>query len=116
LGAVSEYANLTELVQVATTCSGSWQNMQLAQDIKDFIWVTYDPRDDLIYPNINGWDDLLAETITANSYDVLTKDEVLSILFGLNHRNRIVEGLWWSMFENGVTQKLLAQLLEVDSE
>jgi hypothetical protein len=58
----------------------------------------------------------LAETIAANSYDVLTKDEVLSILFGLNHRNRIVEGLWWSMFENGVTQKLLAQLLEVDSE
>ncbi len=86
-----------------------------AQDMKDFLWATYDPNDDLIYPTSNGWDDLLAETIETNSYHTLTKDEVLSILFGLLHRNRIVEGLWWSMFEQGVIQKLKEQLMTLDT-
>jgi len=79
------------------------------------LWETYDPDDELIYPTINNWDDLLAATIENNSYNLLNKDEVLSVLFGLNHRNRIVEGLWWSMFERGVTQKLLARLLVLDT-
>ncbi len=81
-----------------------------------FLWARYDSGDDLVYPTINNWDDLLKVTMDSNSYDTLTKDEVLSILFGLNHRNRIVEGLWWSMFERGVTQKLLGQLLALDTE
>jgi histone acetyltransferase (RNA polymerase elongator complex component) len=94
----------------------SSSNMQLAQDVKMFLWATYDPDDSLTYPTINNWGDLLAEMIEDNSYDTLTKDEVLSILFGLLHRNRIVEGLWWSMFERGVTQKLLERLLVLDTD
>jgi hypothetical protein len=91
-------------------------SLSQAQDVKDFLWATYDPQDDLIYPTSNSWDDLLAETIEANSYDTLTKDEVLNMLFGLVHRNRIVEGLWWAMFERGVTQKLLARLSAFDTD
>lgn len=83
---------------------------QQAQDIKDFLWVTYDPNDELIYPVIADWDDLLQRTIDKASYSSLSHDESLSILFGLIHRNRIVEGLWWSMFERGITHKLLQQL------
>ena len=84
---------------------------QLAQDIKMSLWARYDPNDEIKYPNIDGWDDLLTLTIEREGYELLRKDEVLSILFGLIHRNRIVEGLWWSMFERGVTQKLLKRLL-----
>lgn len=84
--------------------------MQSAQDIKDFLWATYDPNDELIYPVIANWDDLLERTINQASYSSLTVDEALSILFGLIHRNRVVEGLWWSMFERGITAKLLRQL------
>jgi hypothetical protein len=91
-------------------------NTQQAQDVKDFLWATYDPNDDLIYPTIEGWDDLLKETIEANSYEKLNKAELLSILFGLIHRNRICEGLWWSFCERGVTQKLVKQLLALDTE
>jgi hypothetical protein len=87
-----------------------------AQDVKDFLWATYDPNDDLIFPTSNSWDDLLAETIETNGYDTLTKDEVLSILFGLIHRNRILEGLWWNMWERGVTQKLLTRLQTLDTD
>lgn len=103
------------LVLEVNAHKGSWRNVQLAQDVKDFLWAEYDTQDDLIYPNIDNWDDLLAETIEADNYDALTKEEVLSILFGLIHRNRIVEGLWWSMFERGVTQKLLKRLLSLDT-
>jgi len=95
---------------------GSWTNVQITQDVKTFLWARYDPNDDLIYPTINDWDDLLENTIKLNSYGTLTYPEVLSILFGLNHRNRIVEGLWWSMFERGVTQKLLERLRSVDTD
>jgi hypothetical protein len=102
--------SLATLVTIIESHKGSWQNTQLAQNIKMFLWATYDPEDELIYPNINNWDDLLAATIENDNYSQLNEDEVLSILFGLNHRNRIVEGLWWSMFERGVTQKLLKQL------
>lgn len=83
---------------------------QGAQDIKDFLWATYDPNDNLIYPVIDDWDDLLQRTIDNASYGSLSRDESLSILFGLIHRNRVVEGLWWSMFERGITHKLLQQL------
>lgn len=91
-------------------------NAQQAQDIKDFLWSTFDPNDNLIYPTTEGWDDLLTRTIEKNSYDNLNKTEVLSILFGLIHRNRICEGLWWSFFERGVTQKLMKRLLALDTE
>lgn len=90
--------------------------MQDAQGIKDFLWATYDPNDELIYPVIADWDDLLERTIAEASYSSLTQDEALSILFGLIHRNRIVEGLWWSMFERGVTHKLLHQLPFIGSD
>lgn len=108
--------DLAELVAEVNTHKGSWKNAQLAQDIKMSLWEIYDPNDDLLYPTIQNWDDLLEEAMKSGSYDALTKDEVLSILFGLNHRNRIVEGLWWSMFERGVTQKLLERLLIVDAD
>lgn len=114
--AQSTNQSLTALVAAASAYKGSWKNIQLAQDVKMFLWARYDSGDDLVYPTINNWDDLLKVTMDSNSYDTLTKDEVLSILFGLNHRNRIVEGLWWSMFERGVTQKLLGQLLALDTE
>lgn len=91
-------------------------NKQSAQDVKMFLWEKYDPNDDLIYPTIADWDDLLALTIDKASYSSLSRDEVLSILFGLIHRNRIVEGLWWSMFEQGVVQKLLHQLQALDTD
>lgn len=76
-----------------------------------FLWARYDPHDKLLYPNLDDWDGLLSKTVEENNYEMLSKDEVLSILFGLIHRNRIVEGLWWSMFERGITQKLLKRLL-----
>lgn len=81
-----------------------------------FLWARYDPNDDLIYPLIHDWDDLLQLTIDKANYGSLSQNEVLSILFGLIHRNRIVEGLWWSMFERGVTQKLFSQLLATDTD
>lgn len=96
--------------------SDTTRSVQLAGDIKIFLWAKYDPEDRLIYPIIEYWDDLFNEAITCDSYDSLTKDEVLSMLFGLIHRNRIVEGLWWSMFERGVVQRLLGQLLLLDSD
>lgn len=108
--------SLKEIVAEINAHKGSWKNVQLAQDAKMFLWARYDPNDNLIYPTINNWDDLLLNTIKLNSYEELTYDEVLSILFGLNHRNRMVEGLWWSMFERGVTQKLLERLLAVDTD
>jgi len=92
------------------------RSRQQAQDIKDFVWATYDPNDELIYPVIADWDDLLGRTIKEASYGSLSQDEILSILFGLIHRNRIVEGLWWSMFERGIIQKLLSQLATIDSD
>lgn len=105
-----------DLLKTVSIYKGSWKNVQLARDVSMFLWATYDSDDALLYPNISDWDDLLKATIDANSYDALTKDEVLSMLFGLHHRNRIVEGLWWSMFERGVTQKLLGRLLALDTE
>ena len=108
--------NLQEIVAGINAHKGSWKNVLLTQDAKMFLWARYDPNDDLIYPTVDNWDDLLLNTIKLNSYDKLTYDEVLSILFGLNHRNRVVEGLWWSMFERGVTQKLLERLLTLDTD
>ncbi len=112
---MTQRKSLEELV-TAETDTNSLKDIQLIQQIKIALWETYDPNDDLIYPTVNNWDDLLAETIENTSYSSLTKDEVLSILFGLDHRNRIVEGLWWSMFECGVTRKLLQQLLALDTD
>ncbi len=90
--------------------------MNTAQDVKMFLWARYDPNDNLIYPNISNWDELLRATIANNSYAKLNKDEVLSILFGLIHRTRISEGLWESMHSGDITQKLLARLLELETK
>jgi hypothetical protein len=110
------HRTLPELVKDIRENRGARKSGQLGYEIKMFLWETYDPNDDLIYPVIADWDDLLERTITQTTYNSLSQDEVLSILFGLIHRNRIVEGLWWSMFERGVIQKLLAQLLSEDSD
>jgi hypothetical protein len=107
---------LAELIAQADAYKGSWKNVQFIQEIKMTLWDVYDPDGDLIYPTVSGWDDLLLATIDDNGYESLNKEEVLSMLFGLHHRNRIVEGLWWSMFERGVTQKLLGQLLVLDTD
>lgn len=87
-----------------------------AQEVKDFLWATYDPNDDLIYPTIRHWDLLLLEAMADNGYDRLGKDETLSILFGLIHRTRIVEGLWEQMLSRNVTQQLLGRLLALGSD
>lgn len=104
------------LVIAANSHVGSWRGAELADDIRSYIWQRYDPDDDLVYLNIDQWDDLLERIIDGGSCDELSKDEVLEIIFGLIHRGRIVEGLWWSMFERGVMQKLLVRLLllEID--
>lgn len=94
----------------------SRNDSKLAWDVDFFLWARYDPDDSFIYPNIEGWDDLLEQTIEYDSYDKLSKAEVLSCLFGLHHRTRIIDGLWTSMFERGVTQKLLGRLLALEAE
>lgn len=80
------------------------------------LWARYDPYGDLIYPTVYHWDSLLKAAIESGDYDSLTKDETLSILFGLHHRNRIIDELWLSMFERGVTQKLLQRLTTLDTD
>jgi len=108
--------NLAQLVTQTNAYKGLWKDAQLAQDIKMSLWAEYDPSDDLIYPTIDSWSDLLTETIKGDDYDVLTKDEVLSILFGLIHHTRIVSGSWETTFERGVMQKLLGRLLALDTD
>jgi len=81
-----------------------------------FLWAIYDPDDNILYPNISNWDELLITTIEIGNYNTLSKDEILSLLFGIIHRNRVVEGLWWSMFERGVIKKLVVQLIDLDTD
>jgi len=107
---------LEELVNRINAQKGTRTNVKIAQDVKKFLWAQYDPNDDLIYPNVNNWDDLLLNTIKLGHFGELTYDETLSILFGLNHRNRIVEGLWFSMFERGIIQMLLGRLSSLDND
>lgn len=87
-----------------------------AQDVKDFLWATYDPNDELTYPTVEHWDLLLLEAMTNDNYDNLSKSEVLSVLFGAIYRTRVMEGFWESLFSRGVIQKLLERLhvLEAD--
>ena len=112
----TEPEDLAELAALANTYEGSWKDTELAQDIKMSLWKTYDPNDNLIYPTVDDWGNLLTKTIESNSYNSLTKDEILSILFGLIHHTRIVSGSWESMFERGVAQKLLSSLVSVNTE
>lgn len=107
---------ISSIIEKLIPSNGTQENVQLAQKLKELLWQRYDPNDDLIYPTVSDWDDLLLKTMKRSSYDELTRDEVLSVLFGLIHRNRIVEGLWWSMFERGVSQELLKRLLALDSD
>ncbi|HSX35364.1 MAG TPA: hypothetical protein VLH84_00345 [Patescibacteria group bacterium] len=108
--------SLAALVKATSAYKGSWQNAQLAQDIKMFLWKRYDPNDNLIYPTLKHWDLLLLEAMSNDSYDNLDKSEVLSVLFGLIHRTRIVDGLWETMFTRDVTQQLLGRLLVLVAE
>lgn len=89
--------------------------MNTAQDIKIFLWVKYDPNDNLTYPTISNWDVLLRATIANDGYDKLNKDEVLSVLFGLMHRTRIVDGLWELMYSRDITQRLLKRLFTLEA-
>lgn len=114
---MSTSKSLPELLKTVNAYKGSWKNSQLAIDIDFALWERYDPDMEFIYPNRNsGWDDLLEKSIDKNSFSKLTKDQTLNILFGLHHRNRVVDGLWFSMFEQGVTQQLLERLLELSAE
>jgi hypothetical protein len=113
---MSTSKRLTELVVKANTHKGSWKNEELALDILMELWRSYDPDELFIYPSITNWSDLLEKTIANGSYNKLSRDEVLSILFGLGHRGRIVEGLWFNMFEQGVAQKLLERIQKLDTD
>lgn len=116
---------LADFVKQANARKGVWEDgtfeePSLAWQINKFLWSQYDPgyvaNRGFIYPNINvRWGDLLEETMSNNGYGSLTKDEVLSILFGAHHKDRIAGGLWLGMFERGVAQKLLGRLLELES-
>lgn len=126
--------SLADLIAAVTAHEGSWGSSRmdwdaeanayqlsrtdepLARDVDFFLWATFDPDNAFIYPNITGWDDLLERTMDEDSYSKLSKDEVLSILFGLHHRTRIIDGLWTLMFERGVTQKLLGRLLVLGTD
>lgn len=110
------HGGLAALAAAANAYTGSWKNAQLARDVNWFVWETYDPDEAFIYPNVKDWDGLLEATMESGDYSTLTKDEVLSILFGLHHRSRVVDGLWESMLERGVTQKLLGRLLALGSD
>lgn len=125
---------LADLIAAVNTHEGSWgksqmiwdeganayqfsrNDSQLAWDVDFFLWATYDANNDLIYPNVNSWDDLLERTMENDGYSNLDKDQVLSILFGLHHRTRVVDGLWTSMFERGIMQKLLGRLMALDTD
>jgi hypothetical protein len=132
---MNKTTSLTDLIAAVTAHEGSWgssrmdwdaeanayllsrNDSKLAWDVDFFLWATYDPEDNFIYPNIESrWDDLLEQTMGDDSYSKLGKDEVLSILFGLHHRTRVQDGLWTLMFERGVTQKLLGRLLALDTD
>lgn len=109
--------SLPDLLKTVNAYKGSWKNSKLAIDVDFALWDRYDPDMKFIYPGKNsGWDDLLEKTIANNSYSKLTKDQTLNILFGLHHRNRVVDGLWFAMFREGVTQQLLERLLELEAE
>ena len=95
---------------------GSWYESRLSWIINASLWESYDPDDNFYYPSVSNWDDILQRTIDNNKYEALSKDEILSILFGLHHRNRIIDGLWTSMFERGVSQKLIERLPYIDTE
>lgn len=107
---------LIEIVKTVNNHKGSWYESRLSWEINASLWAIYDPKDNLYFPNVPHWDKLLQKTMNDDSYDKLTKDEVLSILFGLHHRNRIIDGLWTGMFERGVMQKLLVRLLQLNTD
>lgn len=92
----------------------SRHDSNLAWEVDIYLWSRYDPNGEFTYPSISQWDDLLRCTIESENYDKLNKEEVLSILFGLHHRTRTVDGLWTSMFEQGVMQCLLAKLYDIE--
>lgn len=91
-------------------------SLSTAQDVKNFLWVTYDSNDDLIFPTVDHWDLLLLNVMADGKYDNLSRDEVLSMLFGAMHRSRHLEGFWESLFTRGVTQKLVQRLKDIEIE
>lgn len=108
-------SSLSDLIKLLDTFDGDLRNAPLAGDVKMFLWEQFDPDDELIYPNIDNYSELLEKSISSNSFTDLNKDEVLSILFGMIQHDRIVQGSWNSLLEEGVTQKLLKQLLLINT-
>jgi len=109
-------SSLASLVSDINTCNGLGFSVQLADNVKSFLWRRYDPNGLLVYPSIDSWPELLKRCIKSDDFDTLNKEQVLSILFGLMHRERVVDGLWRSMFEWGVAQKLLVRLSSLDAD
>ena len=110
------------------TISFGLQGPKLAWDVNRYLWEysgQYTPatdgnwqndKHDHKYPTINHWDTKLQEVMDKDSFNTLSKDEVYDFIFGLHHRNRINDGLWCSMFDRGVMQKLLHRLLELENQ
>jgi hypothetical protein len=116
MGDTKRFTSLAELVAEVNAFKGSWiESQDLAWDVNRFLWSKSYPYQAFIYTNIRAWADLLQSTIDHDDYNKLDKEQVLSVLFGLNHRNRLADGLWCRMFERGVTQKLLERLLALES-
>jgi len=90
-----------------------WEYSGQAETIesgKGYISMKNDPK----HPTNSDWSDKLQKTVDENTFANLSKDEVYDFIFGLYIQNRVNEGLWFYMFEQGVTQKLLHRLLELE--
>ena len=95
---------------------GSWRESTLAWEINPILWRLYQPKNYSFFSNVPNWATLLQEVIDKDVYDKLSSYEILSILFGIHCRNRIIDDLWVSMFERGITPRLLSQLSVLDSD
>ncbi len=127
--------SLTDLIAAVTAHEGSWgqsrmewdkeanayllsrRDEPLAWDVDFFLWAgdmtpTMPSSTRTLQAGRLTGTDYMTTTATANS----AKDEVLSVLFGLHHRTRIIDWLWTGMFERGVTQKLLGRLLALEAD
>lgn len=117
-----EYISLSELVEQVNSHRGPWEDdvfkPSLEWKVNKFIWSAYDPdfikNKGFIYPNLKeDWSAVLDRAIKNDSYDMLSKDEVLSILFGIHHKDRIAGVMWHGGFERGIIPKLLNRLLKI---
>jgi hypothetical protein len=90
----------------------------LGKRVMYFFWEQYDSLDKpkFNYPRKKDsrWVEQLEKTMKSDDYSILDKDDVLDIIFGLHHRNRVYEGIWDKMFKDGVMRKLMGRLLETE--